>query len=108
MLIPSRYEPCGLTQMISMRYGTVPIVRDTGGLADTVTDFDPMTGEGTGFSFEAYNSLDFMGAITRAFELYRRPDEFNELVRRCMREDCSRRPSACKYDQLYRQMTDSG
>lgn len=108
MLIPSRYEPCGLTQMISMRYGTVPIVRETWGLADTVNNFDPTTGAGTGFSFGAYASLDFMGAITRAFELYRRPDEFGELVRQCMREDFSWRPSAREYDRLYRQMTVPG
>jgi starch synthase len=108
MLIPSRYEPCGLTQMISMRYGTVPVVRETGGLADTVKNFDPATGAGTGFSFGAYDSLDFMGAITRAFELYRRPDEFGELVRRCMREDFSWPPSAREYDRLYRQMTVPG
>ncbi len=105
ILIPSRYEPCGLTQMISMRYGTVPIVRETGGLADTVVDFDPETGEGTGFCFGAYDALDFMGAITRGFELYRRPDVFTELVRRCMRRDFSWRPSARRYDQLYRVMT---
>ena len=60
MLIPSRYEPCGLTQMISMRYRAVPIMRETGGLADTVKNFDPATGAGTGFSFRACNSLDFM------------------------------------------------
>jgi starch synthase len=104
MLIPSLYEPCGLTQMISMRYATVPIVRETGGLADTVIDYDPATGEGTGFTFEPAEALDFMGAIARGFELYRRPAAFRELALRCMARDFSWGPSARKYSGLYTEL----
>src|SRR5260221_134327 len=69
-LMPSRFEPCGLNQLISLRYGTVPVVRATGGLADTVKEFDPKTGVGNGFSFHEFNSMGLFNAIKRALELY--------------------------------------
>ena len=79
-LMPSRFEPCGLNQMYSLRYGTVPVVRATGGLADTVRDFDPQTGEGTGFTFDEYSSKAMMGALRRAVETYRRADVWRGIA----------------------------
>ena len=67
-LMPSKYEPCGLSQMIAMRYGSVPIVRETGGLKDTVPAFDPTTGKGLGFTFKTYNAHDMLGAVQRAVD----------------------------------------
>ena len=69
-LMPSRYEPCGLSQLISMRYGTIPVARRTGGLADTVLDYDPMTGKGTGFVFEEESSYALVSAVRRAIDVY--------------------------------------
>lgn len=69
-LMPSKSEPCGLSQLIAMHYGTVPIVASTGGLRDTVPPYNPETGEGRGFTFQSYNADDFLGAIDRAAGLY--------------------------------------
>jgi starch synthase len=101
-LMPSRYEPCGLGQMIAMRYGTVPVVRRTGGLADTVADFDPATGEGDGFVFERYTSNACFIAVLRAIEAFRRPTEWRRLQLRGMQKDQSWQVSAEKYVELYR------
>ena len=101
LLIPSRFEPCGLTQMIAMRYGTVPVVRATGGLADTVVDALANPDRSTGFSFDRFDPLDFIAAIARAFELYRRPADWRALMLRCMAQDFSWRPSARQYSDLY-------
>src|SRR5207247_624686 len=73
-LMPSRYEPCGLGQMIAMRYGSVPVVRSVGGLADTVQEYDPRTREGNGFAFTNYDPWELFAAIVRALELYRFKD----------------------------------
>jgi starch synthase len=100
-LMPSRYEPCGLGQMIAMRYGSVPIVRATGGLADTVQDWDPVTGEGNGFRFGRYDGLDLFAAIIRALETYRYPQRWQQLQRRGMQGDFSWQRSAGKYLQVY-------
>jgi starch synthase len=101
-LMPSRFEPCGLGQMIAMRYGTVPIVRSTGGLADTVRDFDPATGEGNGFSFRAYDSMALFAALIRALETYRHRGIWQQLVLRGMAADFSWSASARRYVELYR------
>ncbi len=101
LLIPSRYEPCGLTQMIAMRYGTVPVVRATGGLADTVVDYSSDPEHGTGFRFDHFDALDFMAAVTRAYDLYRRAEDWQALALRCMDQDFSWRPSAKRYEELY-------
>lgn len=101
-LMPSRFEPCGLNQMIAMRYGSVPIVRRTGGLADTVVDFDPRRQDGSGFVFERYDSADLLVAIARALETYKHADTWTGLMRRIMALDHSWRSSAAKYVQLYR------
>ena len=102
-LMPSRFEPCGLGQLISMRYGSVPVVRSTGGLADTVTDFDPRTGEGNGFSFEAYDAMALYTAIVRATETYKHRETWRQLVLRGMEADNSWGASARKYVDLYHQ-----
>ena len=100
-LMPSRHEPCGLGQLIAMRYGSVPIVRATGGLADTVDDVDPTNGTGVGFVFRRYDPIDFFGAVARALEVYRFPDAWNEIVRRGMARDSSWDISAAAYERLY-------
>jgi starch synthase len=100
-LMPSRYEPCGLGQMIAMRYGTVPVVRRTGGLADTVSDYRPSSGEGNGFVFENYTSYACLVALLRAVEAFRRPQEWRALQRRGMEADFSWAASAQRYVELY-------
>jgi len=102
-LMPSRYEPCGLGQLIAFRYGSVPVVRNTGGLADTVKDFDPTTGEGTGFVFEPYNHWALYTAIVRAVENYRYKDTWRTLQKRGMTADYSWSASAVKYLSVYEQ-----
>ena len=100
-LMPSRFEPCGLGQMIAMRYGSVPVVRATGGLADTVKDFDPQTGEGNGFSFEPYDRWALFAAIVRAVENYKYKDTWHKLQVKGMTADFSWNASARKYLDLY-------
>jgi len=99
-LMPSKYEPCGLSQLYSLRYGTVPIVRATGGLADTVVNYD---GEkGTGFSFTVYNSTEMIGALKKSIAVYSDPLRWQALMIRAMSEDWSWNRSADKYLHLYR------
>jgi len=100
-LMPSRFEPCGLGQMIAMRYGSVPIVRATGGLADTVKDFDPRTGEGNGFSFAHYDRWALFATIVRALENFKYRDTWRKLQVRGMGADFSWSASALKYVDLY-------
>ena len=100
-LMPSKYEPCGLNQMYSLRYGTVPIVRSTGGLRDTVQEFNPSTGEGTGFCFSAYDANQFSDAIQRALALWKRREDWRRLMVNGMTCDFSWRVSAGKYVQVY-------
>jgi starch synthase len=100
-LMPSRYEPCGLGQLISYRYGTIPIVRKTGGLADTVRDFDPKTGEGEGFVFEEYSSKALLDAVKRACETYHKKTVWMPLQEKVMELDYSWDASAKKYVSLY-------
>jgi len=101
-LMPSRWEPCGLGQLIAMRYGSVPIVRNVGGLADTVQEYDPRTGEGNGFTFDNYDPWEFFAAIVRALELYRFQDIWRTLQRRSMAADHSWQASAIRYVEVYR------
>ncbi|MCL5265500.1 MAG: glycogen synthase [Chloroflexi bacterium] len=100
-LMPSRFEPCGLGQMISLRYGTVPIARATGGLVDTIRDFDPRTGEGNGFLFHIYDAHALSIAVARATESFRYPDTWHKLMRTGMTQDFSWGASAKKYADLY-------
>jgi starch synthase len=100
-LMPSRFEPCGLGQMIAMRYGSVPIVRRTGGLADTVQDYDPASEEGTGFVFDDYNPWALFTAVVRAAENYKVPSRWRKLMLNCMSKDFSWDRSAKRYVELY-------
>jgi len=100
-LMPSRFEPCGLGQMIAMRYGSVPIVRATGGLADTVQNFDPSTGQGNGFVFEKYDRWALFTAVVRALENYKYRDIWQMIQIRGMNADYSWQASARKYVDLY-------
>jgi len=105
-LMPSRYEPCGLGQLIAMRYGSVPVVRATGGLADTVVDFDPRAGEGNGFVFTTYDPLDLYAAVIRATESYKHADHWRALQERGMASNFSWRRSAGKYSEVYQKAMD--
>jgi starch synthase len=100
-LMPSRFEPCGLNQMYSMRYGTVPVVRATGGLEDTVTDYNESTGTGTGFTFKEYTSAALLGAIQRARTAFANPSIWKKLQLAGMRQDFSWDRSAREYVKLY-------
>ena len=100
-LMPSRYEPCGLGQMISLRYGTIPVVRSTGGLADTIANFNPDTREGNGFAFEDYRAVALMGAMARAALTYRAAPLWSRLVQNAMACGFSWDRSAREYEILY-------
>jgi starch synthase len=102
-LMPSRFEPCGLGQMIALRYGTVPVVRSTGGLADTVMDYQPATGRGWGFVFRRYDATALTFALGRALEVYRMPDQWRALQQQGMRQDFSWTASAGRYVDAYRE-----
>lgn len=101
-LMPSRFEPCGLGQLISLRYGSVPIVREVGGLADTVIDFNPKTGRGNGFEFNKYDPQDLLVAITRAVETYKHKEVWNKLLIKAMMQSFSWEIPAKKYIKLFR------
>ncbi len=101
ILIPSKFEPSGLSQMEAMRYGAVPIVRQTGGLADSVEDYDPKNKKGTGFVFRDFDSMSLVIAVTRAYEIYRNPVEWRDLQLRGMRKDFSWSKSAQEYGHLF-------
>lgn len=100
-LMPSRYEPCGLNQMYSLRYGTVPVVRKTGGLADTIVDFVEDPNKGNGFSFEAYESSAMLQAIKNAIDTFHDQKMWQKLIKRGMRQDFSWQTAADKYVKLY-------
>lgn len=105
-LMPSRFEPCGLGQLISFRYGTIPVVHEVGGLAETVRDVEHDAARGNGFSFAAYSPAAFDDAIAHAMRAYRSSaDAWTELVRRVMREDHSWVASAKRYVELYKTAT---
>ena len=99
-LMPSRFEPCGLGQLISLKYGTVPVVRETGGLADTIRDLETDK-KGNGFSFKEYSSHALIDAVKRSIELYKKKRSWKPLVQRIMKEDWSWKTSAKEYLKLY-------
>lgn len=103
-LMPSRFEPCGLGQMFSLRYGTVPVVRKTGGLADSVEQFNGETGTGNGFLFETYDAEGILWAVGEALKIYTDTDKWNTLVKNCMNTKLSWSDSAEKYMELYKEM----
>jgi formylmethanofuran dehydrogenase subunit C len=103
ILMPSRYEPCGLAQMIAMRYGCVPVARSTGGLKDTILDLSENP-EGTGFLFENISSVELATSIRRALDAYSNQDEWVQLQKRCMSQDFSWEKSALEYSRIYLQL----
>ncbi len=103
-LLPSRYEPCGLTQMYALKYGTVPVVRATGGLEDTVTAFDAENQDGNGFKFGPYEPDAFLSAVSRAVETFDRPLVWARVIANGMKEDFSWDRSAAQYRELYQKI----
>jgi starch synthase len=101
-LMPSRFEPCGLGQLLALRYGSIPIVRETGGLKDTVVNFEPHTNNVNGFTFKNYDALAMYTSIVRAIETYHYQDQWQKLIHRAMCADFSWHRSALKYVELYR------
>ena len=104
-LIPSRYEPCGLTQMYSLRYGTVPVVRATGGLDDTIQEHDPARGTGNGFRFQEYSSAALLSSLKKAITVHRQKEHWRQLVQRAMACDFSWEMSAREYLRLYQRLS---
>jgi len=100
-LMPSRYEPCGLNQIYSLRYGTVPIVRATGGLDDTIQNFEPKTAQGTGFKFEEYTGKALLQCVRAALKIFRDPKAWRALQANGMAKDFSWKTSAAAYVTLY-------
>ncbi|MEG1963273.1 MAG: glycogen synthase GlgA [Clostridia bacterium] len=103
-LMPSKFEPCGLSQMIAMRYGSIPVVRETGGLKDSVAPFNPVTGEGLGFSFYSYNAYDMLDAIKRAVNCFTNKANWDKIIQNAMNFDFSWKNSANKYIEIYKNL----
>ena len=106
-LMPSRYEPCGLNQIYSLKYGTVPVVRATGGLDDSIEDYRE-DGSGTGFKFSDYDSSELLQAMRRALQVYRSPQRWRDLVGNCMGLDFSWSTASRSYLELYRSLIAAG
>lgn len=104
LLMPSRFEPCGLAQMIAMRYGTVPVVRATGGLKDSVLPYDRLSGVGNGFGFADYSGEALLGAVRETLSVYRDKAAWGELVQNALAADFGWRRSAAEYAALYRDL----
>ena len=105
-LMPSLFEPCGLSQLMALRYGTLPIVRETGGLKDTVEPYNEYEGTGTGFSFANYNAHEMLNTIRYAESVYyEHKRNWNKMVERAMAADFSWGVSAKKYEALYDELT---
>ena len=101
-LMPSKSEPCGLSQMVALRYGTIPIVRETGGLRDSIHDSGD--GKGNGFTFRNYNAHEMLNAVLRAKEGYENPEGWKVLIKRAMECDMSWSASAKQYVEMYEQV----
>lgn len=104
LLMPSMFEPCGLSQMIAMAYGTIPIVRETGGLKDSVQPFNEFTGEGNGFSFAPYSAHDMLYTLRMALHFFADKEVWVPLMKRAMKMDFSWSASAQKYDEMYQKL----
>ena len=100
-LMPSKFEPCGLSQLIAMRYGTVPIVRETGGLKDTVPAYNAETGEGKGFTFKTYNAYDMLDAVWRSYACFYDKAQWSKVVKNAMKSDYGWSVSAQKYLDIF-------
>jgi starch synthase len=96
-LMPSRFEPCGLTQMYALRYGTAPVVRATGGLRDTVSEFDPARGTGNGFVFEKFDATEMVAALERMVTMFRDRPTWRRLMANCFASDFSWERAAHQY-----------
>jgi len=108
LLLPSHHEPCGINQLIAMRYGCIPIVRRVGGLYDTIINFNPKTNRGNGFSFASFSPFSLFATVIRALENYRHKETWNELIVRAMQESNSWEIPAKRYVALYRQALKNG
>lgn len=104
-IMPSQYEPCGLNQMYSLRYGTVPVVRETGGLADTVDRYDPASGRGTGILFREYRADALARALETALDLHAAPEHWTRMAHNGMAKDFSWERQGAQYEELYRQLS---
>ncbi|MGE5480619.1 MAG: glycogen synthase [Chloroflexota bacterium] len=102
LLMPSRFEPCGLTQMYSLKYGTIPIVRLTGGLADTVFEYNPQTGDGTGFHFWQYNADDLAYAMRRGLSIYKQEPHWDIIRKNAMKQNFSSSHTALEYLKVFK------
>jgi starch synthase len=103
-LMPSQFEPCGLGQLIALQYGTIPIVRETGGLNDTVQSYDEKTGNGNGFSFKNLNAHDMLHTVRRALDFYHQNENWSRLIQNAMTQDYSWLQSAKKYNEIYEEL----
>ena len=105
-LLPSSYEPCGMNQMYSLKYGTIPIVYSVGGLAETITEYNLEENTGNGFVFEKYTAKELVRTIKRALKIYKKKEQWQELQLKAMREDFSWERSSQKYLDIYMTMLD--
>ena len=102
--MPSLFEPCGLGQLIALRYGALPIVRETGGLKDTVTPYNEYTGEGNGFSFKNYSYIELKDTIDKALKVYKNEKIWQRLIVQSMNSDNSWKKSAMEYKNMYEEL----
>ena len=103
-LMPSVFEPCGLSQMLAMRYGSIPLVRETGGLKDTVIPYNEYTEEGDGFGFKQLNSADMLNSLKYAIEIYHKPEKWQKIIKTAKKKDNSWNKSAKKYIEIYKKI----
>ncbi|WP_410511048.1 glycogen synthase GlgA [Paenibacillus sp. BR2-3] len=104
-LMPSMFEPCGISQLLALRYGSIPVVRETGGLNDTVQAYNEITGEGNGFTFTDYNAHDMMYTLRRAVSFYNKPDHWKRVTKNAFAGDYSWNVSAKEYIDIYKEIT---
>ena len=104
LLMPSRFEPCGLSQMIALRYGTIPVVRGTGGLLDTVIDYNQDKKNGNGFIFHEFSKVSLLDALIRAISVYEDKKAWGKLITKAMKEDFSWKKSGTKYKEIYQKL----